>query len=128
MDKRERALRAGSLEEMHQTFGRALGEAQLRLMGNLTKHVPAAIFREACQLACINTRGGFPPGVGDVVAAALELAPGGYTPGQGLSKPRWHQRTTFKIRGGVNERPQQLSDGPRGEGATVLEIAKGVGK
>ena len=123
MDDRERVLRIGSLERMFQAYGKEPGELQLRLMGNLTKHIPASVFKQACELACLQTKGSFPPGVGDVVAAALELAPGEYTPGQGKSKPRWHQRTMFKIRGGVNERPQLR--GPRGEGATVLEIAEG---
>ena len=125
MTDEEKAYRLGSISELFAVFDKPISETQLRLWGNLLKHVPAPVFRDACMRAAVLTTGSFPPGPGAVLEAALELAPGGYTPGQGAFKPRWYQAATFKLRGGVVEKPREI--GGRGP-VSVMEIAKASGE
>jgi len=123
MDAREKALRLGSLTEMLVAYGQTATPDRLKSLGNLTKGVPVDVFREACQLACIQHEGGWPPGPGDVIKAALQLAPGEVNPGQARSLPRWYRRATFQLRGGLDERPREIEGrGP----ASILELAKEV--
>lgn len=126
MDTNEKALRLGCLQDNWTAFGKEVSDETLRLQGNLTKRIPIEIFRAACERACLLTKGGFPPGPGDILEAARLIAPGETVPGQERATPRWWRIAVREIQGRVDERPQLR--GPRGEGATVLEIAKEVGE
>ncbi len=125
MDTEDKALRLGCLENNWVAFGREISPETLRLQGNLTKRIPIEIFAAACERACLLTKGGFPPGPGDILEAARLIAPGKTVPGQEKATPRWWRIAVREIQGRVGERPQLR--GPRGEGATILEIAKEVG-
>ena len=92
MDEIEMARRVAALTGLFLGYGQPATDDRLRFYANATKHVPLEVFEQACLNAAAMSRGSFPPGPGDIVAAALQLAPGEYTPGQGSSKPRWYRQ------------------------------------
>ena len=125
MTDAEKAQRTTVLVEMFLGLGREAGIEQIAYYGNLTKHVPLDALRDACRIATLNTVGGWAPGPGDILRAALELAPGELNPGHERSKPRWYQRSMRRLYG--DERPREI--GQR-SGATdssaIVDIASEV--
>ena len=125
MDTTEKALRLGCLQDNWTAFGKEVSEDTLRLQANLTKRIPIEIFKAACERACLLTKGGFPPGPGDILEAARLIAPGETVPGQEKATPRWWRIAVREIQGRVDERPQLR--GPRGGEASFLSIAREAG-
>ena len=125
MEREEKALRLGCLEQNWVAFGKRVDPETLRVQANLTKRIPVEVFKAACERACLITTGGFPPGPGDILEAARCIAPGETVPGQEKATPRWWRIAVGELKGGVDERPQLR--GPRGDGAKILEIARGLG-
>ena len=93
MEDTEKALRLEALTEMFIGFGQPVVKERLRYYANITQNIPLGVFKQSCRLAAVETSGGFPPGPGDIIQAALKLSPGRQTPGHGLSKQRWYQRS-----------------------------------
>ena len=89
MDEHEKALRLEALTEMFIGFGQPVVADRLRYYANLTHYIPLGVFKQSCRLAAAGTTGGFPPGPGDIIAAAKKLAPGRRSPSHGRSEPRW---------------------------------------
>ena len=116
-------LRLEALVEMFTGLGREATEEKLAYYGNLTKGIPIQIFKKSCRLAALDAKGGWPPGPGDIVSAALEISPGVHTPGQGQAKPRWYQRLRREIAG--RERPREI--GARSGAAEPGEIVSIAG-
>lgn len=98
-------------------YGQPVIEERLRYYGNLTQFIPLDVFKASCRQAALETVGSFPPGPGDILKAALQLAPGAYTPGQGYSTPIWYQRQRKRMR--IQEQPKEL--GPR-TGMTRVDV------
>jgi hypothetical protein len=121
MDHGEKALRTTALLEIFVGLGRAVTTEQLAYYGNLTRHVPLEVFRAACNLAVIGAKDGWPPGPGDIIRAALTLAPGPLNPGHERSLPRWYQRATYQLRG--DEQPREIG---RRSGVTDIRDATRV--
>ena len=106
MTPEEKAFRLTAMTEMFSGYGKPATEEQLKWYGNLTKHVPAEVFRQAIASASIESRGSFPPGPGDIIAAALVLAPGEQQPGYERALPRWYRRALGQLRD--QEKPKEL--------------------
>ena len=103
----EKRFRLTCLVEVFTLFGVDPTKERLRLLANITQQIPPEVYRDACLRACTLARGGFPPGAGDIIAAALELAPGEPNPGQERSLPRWYLVATRKLRP-TDEKPREI--------------------
>jgi len=122
MTDEEKALRIEALTEMFVGFGQPIEKERLRYYGNLTQFVPVDVFKPACRSAAAQATSGFVPSVAQILKAALELAPGGYTPGQGRALPKWYRQQLGHAK--RTEKPQEL--GARA-GATVTPISDEAG-
>ena len=91
MTDEEKAFRLTVLTGMFETYGQPFSDDRLRSYGNLTKHVPHAVFRAAVETSMVENTSGFPPSPGAIIACALKLAPGQRSPSHGTSLPRWYR-------------------------------------
>jgi hypothetical protein len=124
MTDEEKALRLEALTEMFIGFGQPIVKERLRYYGNLTQFIPLGVYKQACRSAAVTATSGFVPSPGQIVKAALELAPGGYTPGQGTSLPRWYRAQLGHAK--QAEGPQEI--GARAGGAVQAgEMTKAAG-
>lgn len=122
MTDEEKAFRMTALTEMFVGFGQPIVAERLKYYGNLTKCIPFAVFPQAVRAAAMSVRGGFVPGPGDIIAAAVDLAPGERSEVGGITDPNWLQQGR---RGrAATERPREI--GPRGEGKSLREIAEEI--
>jgi hypothetical protein len=117
----EKAFRLTALTVMFEGHGIEAPPERLRRLGNLTKFVPADVLRQAIDRAEITNVSGFPPTAGQIVAAALVLAPGKLNPGQGRSLPQWYLHAISDTK--RREQPREI--GTRGQVADFQLAAAG---
>lgn len=89
---RMRAERVTALVRMLRAFGQEATKERLQALGELTDPVPQHLFAAAVNRATLETRGGWPPGPGDIMRAAVDLEPAELNPGQPRGLPRWYRR------------------------------------
>lgn len=91
MTPHEKAQRLAALAEIFVGLGIEASADRLRIMAIWTEDVPIEVFGDACRRAVRTSKGGFPPGAGDILAAALALKPGELNAGQERSLPKWYR-------------------------------------
>lgn len=92
MDREAKAVRVAALTEMFIGYGQEATRDRLTYYGTVTQYVPQAVFVDACRLAAFRDAKGWLPSPGQIVEAALELAPGPQDSGSGERlKPRWYR-------------------------------------
>jgi hypothetical protein len=98
MTDEERALRIEISIAHHVAYGIEMDQQRAQVFLNDTAGVPIEIFRQACKWSRQSHEGNFPPTVGQVVRAAVEIEwernPTRFrnVNGGAMSHPRWYRR------------------------------------
>ena len=115
---RHRAERITALIQMLRAFGQEATEHRLEALGLFTNPIPQHLFAAAVRRATIETSGGWPPGPGDIMRAAVALEPGELNPGQQRTQPRWYKHALGEARS--RERPREIG---RRQGGAAPDFA-----
>ena len=106
MDDLEKAQRLEALMAMFLGYGTDPAEERLRWYANTTRFIPLGLLAPATQFAAMESPGGFAPGPGDIVKAALRLDPQPHSQSGHPTLPKWHQKATQSLSQAFTDKPQ----------------------
>lgn len=122
MTDEERLLRIEAITELLLGHGAKADEDRIMYYGTITEHVPISVFQGACRMAAAENSTSWPPSPGAIVQCALQLEPGEYSEGYGVSMPKWYRKQLAAYR--RQEQPKQV--GSRGDVVSIADAAKEV--
>lgn len=122
---RQRAERVTALTHMLRAFGQEATSERLEALGLATNLIPQHVFAAAVHRAIAETTGGWPPGPGDIMSAAVALEPGERSEVSGTSLPRWYRRALGERT--RDEKPRELGQRTGGHPLDIDRITKAAG-